>query len=117
MIIAVASGKGGTGKAAIATSLRGSSNSRTGCGWRHGLSCLRPPIVPIAVVIRRRNRPQPFRQQPTLGMTLDTAGMRPRWQHSNGEMDSGGVRVQCAAEREGIRGQSVGSARPRDGSR
>jgi hypothetical protein len=36
-----------------------------------------------------------------MGMILDLAATRPRWRHNDGEMSSGGVRVQCAAEREG----------------
>ncbi len=41
-------------------------------------------------------------------MMLDLASMRPRWTRNSGEVDSGGVRGHCAAEREGNRGsQSV----------
>jgi hypothetical protein len=32
------------------------------------------------------------------------ASMGPRWRHDDGEMASGGVRVPCAAEREGKQG-------------
>ena len=59
-------------------------------------------IGPHVVVTWAWNRPEPFCcGQRALGMILDLGSMRPRCRHNDGGMASGGVRVQCATEREG----------------